>query len=101
MHERASVSSQLRHILTTIPLMLNRDFGDLRDITYKRQWQFRDNRGAFLVLHRARKMSIPSGFLDMTLKAENPLPEIRTKNVITNLWSCPSFAMYLSNKCEF
>lgn len=81
--------------------MLSRNFGDLRDIIYKRQWEFRDDRGAFLVLHRARKISIPSSFLDMALKAENPLPEIRTKNVVTNVWSCPSFAMYLSNKCEF
>lgn len=74
------------------------NFGELSDIIYKRQWQFRDDRGAFLVLHRARKISIPSSFLDMALKAENPLLEIRTKNVITNVWSCPSFAMYLSNK---
>jgi len=27
--------------------------------------------------------------------------EIRTKNVITGIWSCPAFATYLSNKCEF
>lgn len=81
--------------------MLSRDFEDLRDIIYKRQWKFRDDRGAFLVLHRVRNISIPSSFLDMTLKAENRLPEIRTKNVVTNVWSCPSFAMYLSNKCEF
>jgi len=78
--------------------MLSRAFDDLRDIIYKRQWEFRDNREAFLVLHRARKIRLPKSFLDMALKAENPLPEIRTKNVITNVWSCPSFAMYLSNK---
>ena len=81
--------------------MFSRNFGDLPDIIYKRQWNFRDDREAFLVLHRARKISIPSPFLDMALKAGNPLPEIRTKNVVTNVWSCPSFAMYLSNKCEF
>src|SRR5713101_5564323 len=81
--------------------MLSRNFGDLRDVIYKRQWKFRDDRGAFLVLHHVRKISIPTSFLDMALKAENPLPEIRTKNVVTNIWSCPSFAMYLSNKCEF
>ena len=81
--------------------MFSRNFGDLRDIIYKCQWKFREDRGAFLVLHRARKICIPSSFLDMALKVENPLPEIRTKNVVTNVWSCPSFAMYLSNKCGF
>ena len=34
----------------------------------------------------------------MTLKDEN-IRDIREKNVVTNVWSCPAFAMYLSNKC--
>ncbi|KAI0281709.1 hypothetical protein BC826DRAFT_1068607 [Russula brevipes] len=74
------------------------DFGNLSDIVYKCQWKFKDNRAAFMVMHRARKISIPSSFLKMALKDENPVPEIRTKNVVTGVWSCPSFAMYLSNK---
>jgi len=73
------------------------DFGNLSDIVYKCQWQFKDTRGAFLVLHRARKTSIPDSFLNLALRSDNPLPEIRTKNVITDVWTCPSFAMYLSN----
>jgi len=74
------------------------DFGNLSDIIYKCQWQFKDTRAAFLVLHRARKTSIPNSFLDMALKPDNPIPEIRTKNVVTDVWTCPSFAMYMSNK---
>ena len=35
--------------------MLSSNHGDLRDIIYKRQWKFRDDREAFLVLHRARR----------------------------------------------
>jgi len=81
--------------------MLSRNFDDLCDIIYKRQWKFGGERAAFLVLHRPQKISIPNSLLDTALKAENPLPEIRTKNVVTNVWSCPSFAMYLSNKCKF
>lgn len=73
----------------------------MSNILYKCQWKFRDTRAAFLVLHRAARISIPSSFLDMTLKADNPVPDIRTKNVITNVWLCPSFAMYMSNKCGF
>jgi hypothetical protein len=86
---------------TTVLLTLRRDFGVLSDIAYKCQWKFKDNRAAFMVMHRARKIGIPSPFLKMALKDENPVPEIRTKNVVTGVWSCPSFAMYLSNKCRF
>jgi hypothetical protein len=86
---------------TAVLLTLRRDFGDLSDIVYKCQWKFKDNRAAFMVMHRARKISIPGSFLKMALKDENPVPEIRTKNVVTGIWSCPSFAMYLSNKCRF
>ena len=84
-----------------VPLTLGRDFGDLRDIVYKRQWQFREGRQAFLVLYRAQRISIPDAFLDLALRADNPMPDIRTKNVITSLWLCPAFAMYMSNKCAF
>ena len=54
-----------------------------------------------MILLRARKTNVPAAFLNMALKDENsPMREIRTKNVITGIWSCPAFAMYLSNKCE-
>jgi hypothetical protein len=78
--------------------MPNRNFGDLSDIIYKRQWKFKDTRAAFITLYRARKISIPTSFLDMTLNAGTP--EVRGKNVVTSVWSCPAFAMYISNKCE-
>jgi hypothetical protein len=73
------------------------DFGNLSNIVYKCQWQFKNERAAFIVLHRARKISVPNAFLDMTLKDES-IREIRGKNVVTNVWSSPAFAMYLSNK---
>ncbi len=80
----------------------DRDFGDLSDVVYKCQWKFKRKRAAFMVLLRARKTNVPAAFLNMALKDENnPMREIRTKNVITGIWSCPAFAMYLSNKCEF
>ena len=82
-----------------LELILTRDFGSLSNIVYKCQWQFKNERAAFIVLHRARKISIPNTFLDMTLKDES-IREIREKNVVTNVWSSPAFAMYLSNKCE-
>ena len=81
--------------------MLSRNFVDLRDIIYKRQWKFRDDPGAFLVLHHAPKISIPSSFLDMALEAEDPLPEIKTKSVVTNVWLCTSFAMYYPTSMSF
>jgi hypothetical protein len=81
--------------------MLGRDFRDLSDIVYKRQWKFTEDRTGFLVLYRSRMISIPDSFLDMALRDDNPIPDIRTKNVVTNLWMCPAFAMYMSNKCGF
>jgi len=74
------------------------DFRDLSDIVYKRQWKFTEDRTGFLVLYRSRMISIPDSFLDMALRDDNPIPDIRTKNVVTNLWMCPAFAMYMSNK---
>ncbi|KAH9996386.1 hypothetical protein BJV74DRAFT_827885 [Russula compacta] len=74
------------------------DFGDLSGITYTCQWRFRNRRAAFLVMLLAREIIIPSLFLDMALNVNNPMPELRTKNIVTSVWSCPSFAMYLSNK---
>lgn len=72
----------------------------MSNIVYKCQWQFKNERAGFIVLHRARKISVPNAFLDMTLKDES-IREIRGKNVVTNVWSSPAFAMYLSNKCGF
>jgi len=46
---------------------------------------------------RARKITIPPRFLNMALKDDNPVPEIRNKNVVTSIWVCPTFGMYLSN----
>jgi len=77
-----------------------RDFRDLSDVVYKCQWKFRAKRAAFMVMLRARKTNVPTAFLNMALKEENPVPEIRSKNVVTGVWTCPAFAMYLSDKCK-
>ena len=52
-------------------------------------------------MHGARKITIPESFLDLALRADNPIPDIRTKNVVTSIWLGPSFAMYMSDKCAF
>jgi len=77
-----------------------RDFRDLKDVVYKCQWRFRPKRAAFMVMLRARKTNVPTALLNMALEEKNPLPEIRSKNVITGVWSCPAFAMYLSDTCK-
>lgn len=53
-----------------------------------------------MVMLRARKTNVPPAFLNMALKEESPVREIRSKNVITGVWTCPAFAMYLSDKCK-
>lgn len=79
-----------------------RNFDDptLRDVVYRCQWEFGDERAAFLVMLRARKITIPPRFLNLALKEEdNPVPEIiKTKNIVTSVWVCPTFGMYLSNR---
>ncbi|KAH9971926.1 hypothetical protein BGW80DRAFT_1317249 [Lactifluus volemus] len=77
--------------MSTLP-----NFGDLSDIVYKSQWKFKDARAAFLVMYRARKISIPRAFLDITLTS-GPR-EVRGKNIVTSVWWCPAFAMYMSNQ---
>jgi len=81
------------------------DFGDgdqttmIRDIVYRCQWEFKDKRAAFLFMLHARKITIPPRFLTMALKDEDgPMREIRSKNIVTSVWVCPKFGMYLSNK---
>lgn len=62
---------------------------------------WRPERAVFMALLRAQKINVPNAFFDMTFKEEtlNAVPEIRSKNVITGIRSCPAFAMYFSNKC--
>ena len=49
-------------------------------------------------MYRVRKISIPRAFLDMTL-ISGPR-EVRGKNIVTSVWWCPAFAMYMSNQSE-
>ncbi|KAH9954671.1 hypothetical protein BC827DRAFT_1272422 [Russula dissimulans] len=71
----------------------------IRDIIYRCQWEFKDKRAAFLFMLRARKITIPPRFLTMVLKDEDgPMREMRSKNIVTSVWVCPKFGMYLSNK---
>ena len=54
-------------------------------------------RGVFTVLLRTRKINVPNAYLDMALKDENSVREIRPKNRHHQHLVLPCFR--LSNKC--
>ncbi|KAI0259829.1 hypothetical protein BC834DRAFT_597900 [Gloeopeniophorella convolvens] len=72
------------------------EFEDLDDVALKAQWKFGERRAGFLVMYQARRTSIPEEFLKLTLKS--PIPELKGKDIVTNIFTCPAFAMYMSNK---
>jgi len=63
----------------------------------KGQWQFNDKRGAILLMHRPRLTRVPDEFFNAALH----LPILKGKCVVHQVWNCPGFYMYLSNRCAF
>ncbi len=63
-------------------------------VIYKTRWQFNTKRGAILLMYRPRLIRVPDGFF-----AEKFNPAIlKRKVVVEQVYNCPGFYMYLSNK---
>ncbi|KAH8105732.1 hypothetical protein DFH11DRAFT_1833103 [Phellopilus nigrolimitatus] len=60
------------------------------------QWQFDRSRGAFLVMHMPRITRVPDEFLAASLKRGL----LKDKAFVTHVYSCPAYALYLSNKSK-
>ncbi|KAI9458822.1 hypothetical protein F5148DRAFT_315756 [Russula earlei] len=58
------------------------------------RWQFNSKRGAVLLMHRPRMTRVPDEFF----KASLHLPVLKGKCVVYQVWNCPGFYMYLSNR---
>jgi len=56
------------------------------------RWQFNNKRSALLLMHRPQLICVPDGFFD-----EN-LPLLERKVVVDQVYNCPGFYMYMSNK---
>jgi len=64
---------------------------------FKSRRQFNDKRGAILLMHKPRMTHVPNEFF----LASPRLPIPNGKFVVSQVWNCPGFYMYLSNRREY
>jgi hypothetical protein len=67
---------------------------DDQGVSLRSRWQFNSKRGAILLMHRPRLICVPDGFFDEKFD----LPLLKRKVVVEQVYNCPGFYMYLSNK---
>lgn len=48
-------------------------------------------------MHKPRLICVPDGFFDEKFD----LPLLKRKVVVEQVYNCPGFYMYLSNKCQY
>ncbi|KAH7906670.1 hypothetical protein BJ138DRAFT_1117362 [Hygrophoropsis aurantiaca] len=66
------------------------------NVSLKGEWQFATGRrGALLVMHKPRQTYLPPGEL---LKPLYNIPELKDKYIVTSVFSCPAYSIYLSDK---
>jgi len=61
------------------------------------RWQFNNKRGALLLMHRPQLICVPDGFFH---EKKFDLPLLKHKVVVDQVYNCPGFYMYMSNKCS-
>ncbi|KAL5501092.1 hypothetical protein ACEPAH_9479 [Sanghuangporus vaninii] len=67
---------------------------DIAETSFKAQWQFDSSRGALLVMIKPRMTVLPNELLNACIGNEL----LERKTVVVEVFSCPAYAMYLSNK---
>ncbi|KAN0132126.1 hypothetical protein V8E53_010045 [Lactarius tabidus] len=70
---------------------------DDQHVALKSRWQFNNKRGAILLMHRPRLICL----LDSLFAQMSHLPMLKNKEVARQVYNCPGFYMYLSNKIQF
>jgi hypothetical protein len=65
-----------------------------QDLVFKSHWKFNSKRGAVLLMYRPRLISVPDTFFSET----RYVPILKNKSVVYQVFNCPGFYMYLSNK---
>jgi len=82
-------------------LGVNADAGaeipNVQGIVFESRWLFNNKRGAILLMHKPRMTHIPDEFF---LAASLHLPILKGKYVVSQVWNCPGFYMYLSNRSK-
>ncbi|KAF8266435.1 hypothetical protein EI94DRAFT_1733213 [Lactarius quietus] len=77
-----------------VPANANATAADDQGVSLRSRWQFNNKRGAILLMHRPRLICVPDGFFDEKFD----LPLLKRKVVVEQVYNCPGFYMYLSNK---
>ncbi|KAH9030747.1 hypothetical protein EDB85DRAFT_2146479 [Lactarius pseudohatsudake] len=81
-------------VLTTV--LSSATPADDQGVVLKSRWQFNTKRGAILLMHKPRLLCVPDGFFDEKFD----LPILKRKVVVEQVYNCPGFYMYLSNKAS-
>jgi hypothetical protein len=89
-------SQQVRRLDTPTGDGAATDAADDQGVVLKSRWQFNTKRGAILLMHRPRLICVPDGFFDEKFD----LPLLKRKVVVEQVYNCPGFYMYLSNKAN-
>jgi len=67
---------------------------NVQGIVFKSQWVFNNKRGAILLMHKPRMTHVPDEFFLASLH----LSILKGKYVVSQVWNCPGYYMYLSNR---
>lgn len=89
----------LLHFTSIIHVHNNRrDVPSIATAPIKGKWTFEraDRREAVLIMHRPRQISIPPSVVLEPLYQVDKLVE---KCLVTSIYVCPAYSMYLSDKC--
>jgi len=63
-------------------------------LVFRSHWQFNSKRGAVLLMYQPRLISVPDPLFNEIRNA----PILKNKSVVYQVFKCPGFYMYLSNK---
>ncbi|KAI0304507.1 hypothetical protein B0F90DRAFT_1625955 [Multifurca ochricompacta] len=73
---------------------LSANIAGFQGVAFRSQWKFNKKRGAILWLHKPRLICVPDTFFPNSLQ----IPLLKGKSVVYQIFICPGFYMYLSNK---
>lgn len=73
---------------------LGAKFLGIQGLVSRSRWQFNAKRGAILLMYRPRLISVPDAFFSNIRNA----PILINKSVVCQVFNCPGFYMYISNK---
>ncbi|KAH9056486.1 hypothetical protein EDB87DRAFT_1636328 [Lactarius vividus] len=68
----------------------------IQGLVFKSRWQFNSKRGAVLLMYQPRLITVPDAFFTET----RDVPILKNKSVVYQVFNCPGFFMYLSNKVD-